>query len=87
MVCFTGERGGMDSNCVRTMSATDYARCVEEAAHATRLEDVRRLQAEAARRWPSDPWFSDLTLALSLYERRLAARENALRVEGTRVRS
>jgi hypothetical protein len=77
----------MDSNCVRTMSAADYARCVEEAAHAPRVEDVRRLQAEAARRWPSDPWLSDLALALSLYERRLAARENALRVEDRRSRS
>ena len=77
----------MDTNGVRTMSAADYARCVEEAANATCVQEVRRLQAEAARRWPSDPWLSDLALALNLYERRLAARENALRFDDSRIQS
>ncbi len=69
------------------MSNQDYFRCLDQAATATRAEQVQGLRTEVMRRWRGDPRADDLVEALYAHQERLATRENTLRLEAGRILS
>ena len=69
------------------MSNHEYFRCLDQAATATRAEQVQGLRTEVMRRWRGDPRADDLVEALYAHQERLAARENTLRLEAGRILS
>ena len=69
------------------MSNQEYFRCLDQAARATRAEEVQGLRTEVMRRWRGDPRADDLVEALYAHQERLAARENTLRLEAGRILS
>ena len=67
------------------MSNQDYFQCLDQAATASRADDVHRIRAEVSERWKGDPRADELADALYAHQERLAARENTLRVEASRL--
>ncbi len=67
------------------MSNQEYFHCLDEAATASRADDVHRIRTEVIQRWKGDPRADELADALYAHQERLAARENTLRVEGGRL--
>ncbi len=76
----------MASNYAPSMSTDDYLYCLGKATKATSAEEVQRLRTAVLRRWSGDPRAAELADALYARQERLAARENALRVEASRIR-
>ena len=76
----------MASNYAPSMSTDDYLYCLGKASRATSAEEVQRLRTAVLRRWRGDPRAPELADALYARQERLAARENTLRVEATRIR-
>ena len=67
------------------MSNQDYFQCLDQAATASRADDVHRIRAEVSERWKGDPRADELADALYAHQERLAAREHTLRLGGTPV--
>ncbi len=77
----------MASNYAPGMSTDDYVYCLGKASRATSAEEVQGLRTAVLRRWSGDPRAAELADVLYARQERLAARENTLRVEGSRMRS
>lgn len=69
------------------MSTQEYFHWLDRAASATTAEEVHRLRSEVLGRWRDDPRADDLSEALYAHQERLAARDNALRLEAGRILS